>query len=175
MRAVTGARAAQSLLFERHAARVLGMLTRMLNSRADAEDAAQDAFQEAFTTLPRLQEPAAFASWLNRIAVSHAHRRFRRRKLLSFVGIGETLDATFDVLADPRETSESRAELGLLQKSLDRLPTLERSAWLLRFVEGHELTEVAEALGCSLATAKRKLSAAQTRLSSFTGLLERES
>jgi RNA polymerase sigma-70 factor (ECF subfamily) len=78
------------------------------------------------------------------------------------------MDAPLDALADPSERSESRAELALLQTRLDRLPSQERSAWVLRFVEGYELTEVAELLGISLATVKRKLDRARRELDDVT-------
>ena len=174
-RSLDGAEAAKAMLFERHGKRVLGLLTRLLNSRAEAEDAAQDTFLEAFRDLPRLRDPDGFGAWLTRIAVSHAHRRFRRRRLLSFLGFGPEADATLDALADPRETSESRAELALLQRHLDRLPAEQRGAWMLRHVEGYELTEVAELLGVSLATVKRKLMAAQDALSAVSQVAERAS
>jgi RNA polymerase sigma-70 factor (ECF subfamily) len=163
-RASSGVEAARAMLFERHGARVLALLIRLLNSRADAEDAAQDAFLEAFRDLPRLRDPAGFGAWVTRIAVSHAHRRFRKRKLLGLLGFTSELDAPLDTLADSRERSESRAELALLQSRLDALPSVERSAWMLRFVEGYELTEVAELLGLSLATVKRKLDRARRAL-----------
>ncbi len=170
-RALTGVEAARAMLFERHGARVLGLLIRLLHSRADAEDAAQDAFLEAFRDLGRLRDPAGFGGWVTRIAVSHAHRRFRRRKLLGLLGFTAEADASLEALSDPHERSESRAELALLQSRLDRLPVVERSAWMLRFVEGYELTEVAELLGLSLATVKRKLDRARRSLDDAADLL----
>ncbi len=164
VRARSGTEAARAMLYERHAKRVLGLLVRLLNCRADAEDAAQDAFLEAFRDLPRLRDPGGFGAWLTRIAVSHAHRRFRKRKLLGLVGLADAPDATLDTLLDPAASPEVRAEWTLLQRQLDRLPLEVRSAWVLRYVEGHELTEVADALSISLATAKRRLVAAQAAL-----------
>jgi RNA polymerase sigma-70 factor (ECF subfamily) len=44
---------------------------------------------------------------------------------------------------------------------LDELPAAERLAWTLRHVEGERLEQVARQCGCSLATAKRRIAAAQ--------------
>jgi RNA polymerase sigma-70 factor (ECF subfamily) len=44
---------------------------------------------------------------------------------------------------------------------LDRLPVNERLAWSLRHIEGEQLESVAVLCGCSLATAKRRIAAAQ--------------
>lgn len=169
-RALAGADWAKRELFQRHAPRVLGFLTRLLASTADAEDASQDTFIEAFRDLPRLREARDFGRWVMRIAVHQAHRRFRRRRLLSYVGLGPQLDATFEALADEHANPTHRAELALLQKAVARMPAGERTAWVLRHVEGYELTEVADALGVSLATAKRRLSAADALLAQVTGV-----
>ncbi len=47
--------------------------------------------------------------------------------------------------------------------ALDRLPVDERIAFALRFIDGMELTEVAEACDTSLATIKRRLARAGAR------------
>jgi RNA polymerase sigma-70 factor (ECF subfamily) len=170
-RALGGADWAKRELYQRHAPRVLGFLTRLLGSTADAEDASQDAFVEAFRDLPRLREARDFGRWVIRIAVHQAHRRFRRRRLLSFIGLDTPeLDASLEALADERASAEHRAELALLQKVLARMPAQERIAWVLRHVEGYELTEVADALSVSLATAKSRLTAADTRIAAVTGV-----
>lgn len=169
-RAVEGAAWAKGALYQRHARRVIGMLTRMLSSTADAEDAAQDTFILAFRDLRQLQRRGGFGAWVNGIAVHQAHRRFRRRKLLGILGIQSSArDATFEQVADARAGPEERAELSLIQRVLDGLSANERVAWMLRNVEGYELSEVAEMTACSLATVKRRIAAAEERIARETG------
>ena len=55
------------------------------------------------------------------------------------------------------------------RKSLAELPARERAAWLLRHVEGYELAEVARLCECSLATAKRRIAAAERVIARYTG------
>jgi RNA polymerase sigma-70 factor (ECF subfamily) len=172
-RAREGADWARTALFSRHAPAIIGFLTRLLWSTADAEDAAQDTFLEALRDLSALRNPADFGRWLRRIAVHQAHRQFRRRRFLAVLGFdGRPLDATFEQLADDSVHPEARAELMLVQKSLQKLGAVERTAWVLRHVEGLELTEVADALGVSLATAKRRLSEAGAALAALNEPLE---
>jgi RNA polymerase sigma-70 factor (ECF subfamily) len=52
-------------------------------------------------------------------------------------------------------------ELRWLDAALARIDDRERIAWMLRHVEGLALEEVAEACSCSLATVKRRISAAE--------------
>jgi RNA polymerase sigma-70 factor (ECF subfamily) len=164
-RARNGAAAAQAELFRRHAPRLSTLLTRLLASTADAEDALQDTFIIAFNDLVQLRDSGAFSAWLRRIAVHQAHRRFRKRRLLAALGLDHSLtDATLADLADPDAGAEVVAELARLDAILLRLPAKNRAAWMLRYVEGCELTEVAASCGCSLATAKRRVAAAQSRV-----------
>ena len=163
-RSLEGEEWARRELFLRHAPAVMGLLTRLLHSTTEAEDATQDAFIEAFRDLLTLRTRADFGRWVRCIAVHQAHRRFRRRRWQSLLGAGPTLDAGFEALADERISPERRAELSLLEKLVRKLPDVERMAWSLRHVEGLELTEVAEAMGVSLATAKRKIHAAELAL-----------
>jgi RNA polymerase sigma-70 factor (ECF subfamily) len=156
---------AKAELFKRHAPSLTGLMVRLLGSTADAEDAVQDAFVQAFRDLPRLREHDGFAGWLRAIAVHQAHRRFRRRKLLRVLGLDRgDEDASLAQLADLGASPEMRAELGKLDAVLRRMPAAERIAWMLRHVEGCELLEVADACGCSLATVKRRIAAAEARV-----------
>jgi RNA polymerase sigma-70 factor (ECF subfamily) len=73
-------------------------------------------------------------------------------------------DATLAQLVAPGVSAEHRSELVRIDAALRPLPARERSAWILRHVHGHELTEVAEMSGVSLATVKRLLTRAQDRV-----------
>ncbi|MFO0601318.1 MAG: sigma-70 family RNA polymerase sigma factor [Myxococcaceae bacterium] len=163
-RAIEGDAWARRELFQRHAPRLVALLVRLLGSHADAEDAAQDAFVEAFRDLKALETRGDFGRWLVRIAVHQAHRRFRRRKFWALFGRRPELDARFEAITDDRVTPERRAELVWLDEFLADQPALDRTIYLLRHVEEFELTEIAHAVGASLATVKRKLSAISERL-----------
>jgi RNA polymerase sigma-70 factor (ECF subfamily) len=164
-RARAGEAAARAELFERFAPSLSGMLARLLRSVADAEDALQDTFLIAFEKLDRLHDDAGIEGWLMQIAVFQAHRRFRRRRFLRLFGLDHAVrDVSLQQLATPAVSPEVRAELGLLDELLEQLPIADRVPWMLRYVEGYELAEVAIACRCSLATAKRRIAAAQARI-----------
>jgi RNA polymerase sigma-70 factor (ECF subfamily) len=163
--ACAGGTAAQAELFRRHAPQLLPLLKRLLASTADAEDALQDTFVLAFRDLAQLRDASAFGGWLRGIAVHQAHRRFRRRRFWAALGLDRSLaDARLADLADPAAGPEVHAELTRLDDVLARLAPRDRVAWMLRYVEGCELGEVAASCGCSLATAKRRIAAAQARV-----------
>ncbi len=159
-RARAGDRFALDTLVRRHLPAVAGTVARLLGDPSEAEDVVQDTMAAVLVDLPTLREPRAFRGWLLRVAVHKVHRRFRRRKVLRFLGIGGEPEGGLADLASEEATQEQHAELVLLDRMLRTLPASERIAWSLRCVEGLSLDEVAVACDCSLATAKRRILAA---------------
>lgn len=107
-----------------------------------------------------------------RIAVHQVHRRFRRRRLLARLGLDRGVDdARLERVVDPSASPEVRADLARLDDALGRLPVAPRLAWVLRYVEGCELKELADQCGCSLATAKRRIAQADVALRAQLGCM----
>jgi RNA polymerase sigma-70 factor (ECF subfamily) len=160
-RAAKGDRWSREVLYRRHAGYLLGLASRLLSNRGDAEEIVQDTFLTAYERLDTLREPAALRVWLGQIAVNRIRHRLRRVRLMRVLGLDRGADdATLESLAAPDSHPELRGELALLDRVLTRLPTDRRIAWMLRHVDGMELTEVAEVCSCSLATIKRRLAEA---------------
>lgn len=166
-RALDGDRWAEEALYRRHVRRVAGTATRLLGDRNEAEDVTQEAFVRAFEELPKLREAGSFGAWLMQIAIRQVHRRFRRRRLLQTLGFTHEGDVPLDSLLSSSASPEEATELRLLNDALGRLNSAQRIAWMLRHIEGQKLSEVADACGCSLATVKRRIDAAQTHLDRF--------
>ncbi len=159
-RALGGDRWGREMLYRRHAGTLLAMTTRLLGNSVEAEEIVQDTFLTAFERLETLRDPAAVGGWLGQIAVNLVRRRFRKLRLLRFLGLDRGADdATLEALADAAAPADQRAELALVDRKLRAMKPEVRLAWTLRRVEGLELTEVASLAGCSLATAKRRIAA----------------
>ncbi len=167
-RARGGDRWAEEALYRRHVRAVTNAVTRLLGRTADADDVVQDTFVRALERLEDLRDGAAFRSWVQRIAVTLCHRRFRKRKLLRAFGLdrGDD-DATLEAHAVEGARPDLVALLRQIDRELDRLSVASRSAWILHRVEGWTLEETADALEVSLATAKRRLAEADARIAPF--------
>lgn len=135
---------------------------RLLGRREDVEDLCQDVFLEAHRGWGRIRHGEAVRSWLATVTVRLARRRLRMRALRRMVGLDRDYDLTR--VADDCATSEERVLLAEVYEILDRTPVEDRLAWVLRHVHGESLPRVAELCGCSLATAKRRIAAAHTRI-----------
>lgn len=153
-------------LYRRHAAFALNLAVRLQGSATDVEDIVHDAFLRARTRLADLRDPAAFRSWLGSIVVHLVRSRMRRGRLLRALGItqsGEPVD--LDAIASQEAGPEARALLAQVYALLRTMPSDDRIAWTLRYVERHRLESVAELTDCSLATAKRRIARAQKFIS----------
>ena len=159
-----GDRWAQEALYRKHVEVVAATALRLLRCRAEAEDVTQETFLLALQRMDQLRDGGALRGWLLRIAVSRVHRRFRWRSVLRLLGRAEDEDASLEREALADTSPETRAELALLDQVLSKLRERDRTAWVLRYVVGCSLDEVAVATGCSLASAKRRISAASARV-----------
>ena len=148
-------------LFREHARYVAGVAYRLLGNDAEIDDVVQDVFLEAGPALGSIREPAAIRGWLATIAVRVSSRRLRRRRLRRWLPWHET--PAVDLKSDG-VSAEDRVLLANVYRVLDRVATAERVAWSLRYVEGVALEEVARLCECSLATAKRRIAAAQAQI-----------
>ena len=147
---------AKATLFDRHADHVQRVLVRILGVDQELPDLLHDVFIAALEGIDDLREPAQLRAWLTRIAVFVARgciRRRVRRRWLRFV------DEVPEVPAAAAPEAE-RAALAATYRVLSKMPTDERIPFALRHIDQMELTEVAAACDVSLATIKRRLSAA---------------
>ncbi len=168
----SGSRRAFEQLYRRHARMAFGMAHRLLAGR-DVDDTVQDAFVTAWERLDRLDDPQAFARWLGTIVVNSARRRIRRRALRNRLLPGHQEPADYDRLIGEQASAEAAAELRSVYSVLGRLSTDARLAIVLRRVEGMTIPEVADAMGRSPATVKRRIREAEDAISAHTARRER--
>jgi RNA polymerase sigma-70 factor, ECF subfamily len=152
-------------LFRRYARLALGLAYRIMPYDADIDDLVQDCFLHAFERLDRLNNPQAFQAWLSSIVVRTAGKRLRRRRLQVRLGLRDRKPIDADEVISKTAPPDVAAELRSVYELLERLPTEERIALVLRRVERLEIPEIAEHMGLSISTVKRRLHAAEGRLS----------
>jgi RNA polymerase sigma-70 factor (ECF subfamily) len=159
---------APRVLWDRHARLVYRILRRSLGRQDEVEDLVQEVFLSLWRRLPTLREPRALPAFLVTITTLTLRHEMRRRWVRRCMSLGTTQDIDHD----PRvvhPNPEARQALSRFYAILDRLGHEERIAFVLRFIEGMELTEVAAAMGLSLATAKRRLAHARARVEHHIG------
>ncbi len=167
---LAGDRGSRHTFYRRHVDYIAGMTARLLRSHHASEDVVQDTFVLAFERLASLRDPSALRSWLAAIAVSLVRRRLRKQRLLRVLGLdGPDDDAALDRLARHDASLEARSELAAIDLALRRVPVAQRIAWMLRYVEGESVKDVAMACACSTATVKRWISRADAIVQDHLG------
>lgn len=156
---------AREALFRRYARLALGLAYRILPSDLEVDDLVQDSFLYAFQRLERLSNPQAFQAWLSSIVVRTAGKRLRRRRLQIRLGLRQQQPVDVDEVVSRTAPPDVAAELRGVYALLETLPAEERVALVLRRVERLEIPEIAEHMGLSASTVKRRLAAAEARLS----------
>ena len=163
-------------LVHRYRTALVGVAWSRLGHRDLAEDAVQETFLCAFKSRHTYDRRYSLRTWLWTILINQCRNHHRRR----------TRKPTIRLWADePSETDSSPGEekniestepgpavslmakerRALLESLMGRLSAAQADALRLRFFGGLKYQEIAEAMDCSLATAKNRVRWALLRLS----------
>ena len=154
--------AAFGQLVERFHDMAVGYAYSLLGDFHSAEDTAQDAFLTAFQRLEDLREPEAFPGWLRRIVWSACNRTLRQRRARP--GHVYEMAETMPSSRDPAREVEERESRDVIRAALLTLPTEERQATTLFYINGYSQREVAEFLEVSVSTVKNRLRSSRALL-----------
>jgi RNA polymerase sigma-70 factor (ECF subfamily) len=155
-RARAGDRAAFSALAARHRDSILRAAWAVLGNEADALDATQEALLRAYRHLGGFDARASFATWTRRIATNCALDRLERRTRDRAGELpGDDLaSVTQESATDELARDEERA---IVRRAIEELPPAQRSAVLLRDVEGLSYEEIAAALSIPKGTVMSRI------------------
>ncbi len=143
------------VIHERYRQRLFAYARQMLGgSRSDAEDAMQDVFLRAYGALRADDRPVTLRAWLYRVAHNRCIDQLRR-PLPAAVDLFDLTRGPS--LQDPLEQAERREDLRRLVSDVRRLPEQQRSALLMREMEGLSYKELSEALAVSIPAVKSLL------------------
>lgn len=168
--AVRGARAgdddAFACLVRRHSGGLHRAVARILGDESEAWDVVQMAFVRAWQKLDRYNEKWSFATWLYRIGTNLAIDLIRARSSREKAHRAGT-EHRLRVVGESPPTSElaDRREVNrLLDQLVEGLTPQQRTAFVLREVEGMDTAEVAEILGCTTTTVRNHVFQARKSL-----------
>jgi RNA polymerase sigma-70 factor (ECF subfamily) len=156
-----GDRSAQAAIWRRYLPLVRSRMSRAIGGQ-DIEDHVQEVFLRLFQVLPDLRDPSALRSFIIGITLRVAGTELRRRRGRYWLQLTPSGDLPEPI--SPPEPDEPREAVARLSAILGNFTPESYRVIELRYVEGKELTEVAQAIDVSLATAKRQLARASARL-----------
>src|SRR5262245_37490361 len=150
---------------------VVQLAINLLGDRDEALDLSQDVFLRVFRTIHRFRGHSSLRTWIYRIAVNQArnrHRFWSRRHRSDQISLDEHVAQYGDFLsggdATPERVFAQKELAGRLQHALDSLPFDQRTAIVLREIDGLSYEEIAYSLGVAIGTVKSRLTRARQAL-----------
>jgi len=158
-------------LIRRHQHRVFAVAGGILKRREDVEDIAQQVFVKAYFSIKRLDQRAAFSTWLYKITVNECWDLLRKKKVRPLVYEADLSEEQ----ARQVETSEERGSTApdisdrlaaqqRVERLLEGLDERDRLMLILKEVEGFSIEEVAAVLDLNANTVKVRLFRARRRV-----------
>jgi RNA polymerase sigma factor (sigma-70 family) len=141
-------------IHDRYRQRLFAYTRQMLaGSRSDAEDVLQDVFLRAYGALRNDDRPVTLRAWLYRVAHNRCIDHLRR----PVPAAAEVYELSRPPEHDPPDETERREDLRRLVQDVQRLPEQQRSALLMREMDGLTYAELADALRTSIPAIKSLL------------------
>ncbi len=172
-----GDRAAFQELVEKYQQRIYAVAYGLLGNREDALDAVQEAFIMTYKPLDKFKEKSGFYTWLYRIATNAAIDLGRKRGRREEVEFREEIEGDEEKGSYPvGPASENPAEdlmqkeLGeMIEDAIEQLPPDQKTAIMLREIEGLSYREIAKIMRCSQGTVMSRLHYGRKKLQELLG------
>jgi RNA polymerase sigma-70 factor, ECF subfamily len=171
-RCAFGDEGACTALVAEHQRMVFQLGLHLLGDQDEALDLSQEVFLRVFRTIGRFRGQSALRTWIYRIVINQARNRqrwWKRRHRSEQVSLDEHVEQYGDVAADPDcrtpDRLLSQKELAArVWDALDHLPFDQRTAIVLREIDGLSYDEIAFSLGVAVGTVKSRLTRARGAL-----------
>jgi RNA polymerase sigma-70 factor (ECF subfamily) len=160
--AMTGDRPALSRLVGRWQPRLYRHAWRVLGDAERAKDMVQEAWVEILRSLARLDDVAAFPAWAYRIVTRRCQRAFLRnsREIVEF----DADESEAAAQATEQDAGELAAELANVVEAIGKLPSPQRAALALFYLEELSVAEIAIATDVPPGTVKTRLMHARRKV-----------
>ncbi|HKR22817.1 MAG TPA: sigma-70 family RNA polymerase sigma factor [Pyrinomonadaceae bacterium] len=157
--------AALGQIYDRYRVILFGVLLRILNDRAEAEDVLQETFLQVWRRAADFDEKRGRPfTWLVTLARSRGIDRLRTlasRERVAQACAKENPEEEYSDAATDVVKSEQR---GVVNKALDQLPEEQKRPLMLAYFDGLTQSEIAAHLGAPLGTVKTRMRAGMMKL-----------
>jgi RNA polymerase sigma-70 factor (ECF subfamily) len=137
-------------------------LRRMLGPGGDLQDLTQEVFLRFFTKVGELKKTESLRPFVMAIAIRRAQEEIKRRRVRRWFApvLGDSLMPSTVTHMDP----ENRQAVLHLYRVIDRLGVMDRTIYVLRFIEGLEQAQISDTLKVSISTVRRRLDRVSRRV-----------
>jgi|SRR5688500_14106981 RNA polymerase sigma-70 factor (ECF subfamily) len=155
-----------------HQRMVYQLSLHLLGDHNEALDLSQEVFLRVFRTIRGFRGQSTLRTWIYRIVINQASNRqrwWRRRRRSQQVSLEQHVEAHGELAGmrrlDSPEVVLGQKELaGRIHDALGRLPFDQRTALVLREIDGMSYDEIAFSLNVAVGTVKSRLARAREQL-----------
>jgi RNA polymerase sigma-70 factor (ECF subfamily) len=149
--------------------RVFGLVFRMLNSRAEAEDLTQEVFVQVFKAIGTFRGESKLSTWIYRIAVNlcknrakylrvrHAGEQDELEEMAERLPLSQARNANVAQVARPDEAMAGRQVEEIVRQAISEVDDNFRECLILCDVEELSYEEIAEITGLPVGTVKSRI------------------
>ena len=171
-RCAAGDEGACAELVATHQRMIYNLSLHLLGDADEALDLSQEVFLRVFRTLASFRGQSALRTWIYRIVINQARNRqrwWRRRHRDEQVSLDAHVEKFGEIeskndSATPDRVFVRKETASRIWKALDRLPFDQRTALILREIDGLRYDEIAYSLGIAVGTVKSRLTRARQAL-----------
>jgi RNA polymerase sigma-70 factor (ECF subfamily) len=157
--------AALALFYDRYRTILFGLLIRILNNRAEAEDVLQEVFVQVWQQAKHFDgERGRVFTWLLTIARCRAIDRLRFLKTRTVAAERANANTPLYIDSKIEQNLILRRRQKLVRTALSRLPENQRSLLLMAYFDGYSQTEIASRVNVPLGTVKSRMRIGMTKL-----------
>jgi RNA polymerase sigma-70 factor, ECF subfamily len=159
-------------LVTEHQRMVYQLSLNLLGDHNEALDLSQEVFLRVFRTLPRFRGQSTLRTWIYRIVVNQARNRqrfWRRRHRAQQVSLDEHIRNHGELPArgdggSPDRVLGQKQLAERIRTALDHLPFDQKTALVLREIDGLSYEDIGFSLGIAVGTVKSRLARAREAL-----------
>ncbi|MGI5838946.1 MAG: sigma-70 family RNA polymerase sigma factor [bacterium] len=145
--------------------KIFNLAYRMVGNYEDANDLTQEVFVRLYHSIHSFRGDAQFSTWLYRIANNVCVDELRRRYRRKIEYLDEPIDTKdgsvrreiADWTSNPENILETHEIQACVQEGINALTEEQRTAVILRDIQGFSYEEIAKILSCSLGTVKSRI------------------
>ncbi len=146
-------------LFNLYYGKAYAIALRIMNSDADAQDAAQETMLEVYRSIHKLNEPSYFYAWMIKVVISKCNRMYRKKSAMAMDPDKLSKISEFEekrIYMLPEHASENASEKDILVGLIYSLKKEMAIVLDMMYIQQMKLHEIAEYLDISVNTVKTR-------------------
>lgn len=167
---LAGEKELYEIIMRRYNQRMFRISRAYVHDGDEAEEIVEQAYINAYEHLPSFERRSRFSTWLTRIVINEALRRQReKQRSVSLEADSEVQEIAAITMQtsdteNPAETVMNNELRSILERTIDELPPIYRSVFVMREIEEMSIAETSESLGITPANVKVRLNRAKEML-----------